>query len=817
MKRLPNIILSGNRGFTLFQLIGVLVAVAIVATLALQVVAKSVAKSNYTIAKQEMVEIGYAIAGNPQIAGECGYVGDVGALPSSLMDLIKKPADVCDSWNGPYLDVTEYPNNPEKAIKDPWNNEYGYDDGTVVVYSNGPNGVDTLLTYKFASSEEDILNNDMTISFNRAGYTPYVLSGCDTVPFTKVNNTDNQWIADGLTKCPGDIFYIDSNGDKQPITGNENIASQSETNSPGVGIIQYVNSPESKKADVYGGNNHIVDYTAENTGDVSFQIRQMRITWESFGNYWGPFQPKLASATVEGNTLFNHVNQGEGARLNSGGIIHFGSNEPFTFTPGQMDFTSMVFQDVVKGDVYNVDMRGTRFTIDYWPINAGKQSIAFEIGNYGIPGQIQYVTNSLVTGPEEQTGGEETDEPLTDYFILVDGDIDIAGNHHNINPGDIHSNSDITINGNTQSTFCGNVTAVGTFSSPGRDPAFCNNTPQGNQANVELPTMGEPWSYDSNEVKVGNESGNYTLSGSALTFEYDVIKVNNGSLTISDATISGSVIFDVSGNVNVRGDLLTASEDDEIIILAGGNVTTSGGNTHTVNASIHADGAAQISGNSHTFEKLIWVDGSAQISGNSNVFNEGFWAGGSIQYTNTSGSLTGLLWSGGSTHIAASDHDFVGGIIAGGDLDISGSRLGSGYNSEYVVSPIDNSNVPQAKVYELDFTLKNGGETKVFVKEIYFDWHDSEVYLTEAEFGGVTVFNSEANGGDRLSNNSTLTLDSPLTFGPGKIAPNLLHGFYDASTGGDPVDMEGISVEVIFKDPYGNEYPIAIPVSGLTS
>jgi|GEM_PF-3293913 len=799
--KLPGV--SNTRGFTLFQLIGVLVAVAIVATVALQVVQTSVARSAIENARTEMREIGFAIVGNPNVDTDCGYIGDVGELPPNLNALIHKPDDVCDRWNGPYIEVAS--EDPNGAIRDPWGREYIYEPPNLYIKSNTEEG--KTLVHNFADSYDQILNNQMTIVFNVPGKTPAIENGCEIVQFTRVGETD-RWLAEGLTQCPGDIFYYaGESGEEKVIRNPDVVYDVTDSEQAGMGIIQYVNE-EGKKAHTKGSKNHIVDYTAEYTGDDALPVRQIRITWKQFGNYWASLSPKLASLSVDNSELWNH---GDGPRLSNGGVISFDKDDPFMFDPDEMNFDAMVFEDLVYGNVYNVDMRGTEFTVDYWPASGGeKQTITFRVGDYTPQGQIVY-TNNLVTSPGS---GIASNDPLSDDLILAAGDIDIAGNHQETS-GDIRSNDDITITGNTQSEFCGNMQHNGSYSASGQGPDLCEFEEQW-VGDIDLPSMGLPWSAG---VADETEAGNYTLSGNQSYENGTVVEiVSGGSLTIDDATVSGNVTFVVDGGVDVAGDLAIDSENGgQVIILAGGNVTTSGGNGHTVDAYIHADGTVHISGNDHEFAKLLWVDGSAQIAGNSNDFGGGIWAGGSMQYTNNSGTVNGIVWSGGSMHIAASDKVLNGAIICGGDLQITGSRLNATYVADNVKPPISD----EVMIYDLDFDLENPTAVDVYVDQFKFTVLDNDgnpAYLSEAIFNGTVFHNAGDNrltAGEVFNIVNGTSLTDAVQFSPGAIDNNQLNGFYLNSSGDEHLNVAGKEIQITFYEVNTDEeHVITIPVPG---
>ena len=97
---------SRSRGFTLVEVVLVLIISAILVTVALRsgVSISDAAKTEET--KQELEALEYAMVGNPSlynngVRADFGYVGDVGALPLNLNALATNPG--LATWKGPYI------------------------------------------------------------------------------------------------------------------------------------------------------------------------------------------------------------------------------------------------------------------------------------------------------------------------------------------------------------------------------------------------------------------------------------------------------------------------------------------------------------------------------------------------------------------------------------------------------------------------------------------------------------------------------------------------------------------------------------------
>lgn len=107
----PPLYKNKNRGFTLLELLVVLVIIGLLAGIVGPRLFKNVSKSEITTAKAQIDSLGKALD---------QYRLDVGHYPASqegLAALMQKPATEAN-WNGPYL---------KKAVPlDPWSQPYQY-------------------------------------------------------------------------------------------------------------------------------------------------------------------------------------------------------------------------------------------------------------------------------------------------------------------------------------------------------------------------------------------------------------------------------------------------------------------------------------------------------------------------------------------------------------------------------------------------------------------------------------------------------------------------------------------------------------------
>jgi len=144
-----------KRGFTLIELVIVIILVGILATIATRKMSVSIETAQYEQTKKELDQLARAIVGNPEVfvngaRADFGYVGDVGALPPNLDALVQNPGGYA-TWDGPYM-ATGFESDGFK--KDAWDVNYVYTDTLIRSTGSGSN-IDKL----FANSSADLLNN----------------------------------------------------------------------------------------------------------------------------------------------------------------------------------------------------------------------------------------------------------------------------------------------------------------------------------------------------------------------------------------------------------------------------------------------------------------------------------------------------------------------------------------------------------------------------------------------------------------------------------------------------------------------------------
>ncbi len=143
---------SSKSGFTLIELVMVILLLGILSTIAIPKVTDIIQTARLKATKGEMTELKKAIMGDPSsVAGgvliDKGFNGDIGHLPVTLDDLVNQGSYpnwnrfTQSGWNGPYISEDFSSDNEWKI--DAWGNTYEIFSpaaGDTSLLSYGPDG-----------------------------------------------------------------------------------------------------------------------------------------------------------------------------------------------------------------------------------------------------------------------------------------------------------------------------------------------------------------------------------------------------------------------------------------------------------------------------------------------------------------------------------------------------------------------------------------------------------------------------------------------------------------------------------------------------
>ena len=165
-----------QRGFTLIELVIVIIILSILATVATRQLSTTVDTAKYEQTKNEMDALAAAIRGSEELyesgaRTDFGYVGDIGGLPPNLDALVQNPG--YGTWKGPYIDRGIA---ADDFKKDGWGANYTYQD-TMIRSSGSGSNIDKL----YASSRAELLSNSVEGYLTDADRTPPTSAHINTI------------------------------------------------------------------------------------------------------------------------------------------------------------------------------------------------------------------------------------------------------------------------------------------------------------------------------------------------------------------------------------------------------------------------------------------------------------------------------------------------------------------------------------------------------------------------------------------------------------------------------------------------------------
>jgi general secretion pathway protein G len=364
-------IVGSERGFSLIEVVLVVLIMGILSAIAAQKWSGAMEQSRFEATRGEMENLAEAITGNPELIAngirtDFGYVGDVGALPPNLDALVTNPGGYA-TWGGPYVQ-NDFTQNPNDYKQDAWGATYAYTGGVSIT----SNGSGSAVTKQFAGAASDLTSNSVQGS-----------------------------VTDGLDNPPGDssssvsvrITYPNGSGTTTTSTVNPNTGGSYSFaanipigNHPVTAIYKtdtvkrYVSVlPESTAfvdfrfpGDLWsgsssGGGGGGLQYVSgsaasQNSGkDFSFNVTNLTGSSISITSITATYAPAIYYKTIRiaGNTVFDSdIPRGGNGQTKSFSNIDISNGATIA-----IDYQS--FKQCETGGCGNGDVTGVAFTIDF--------------------------------------------------------------------------------------------------------------------------------------------------------------------------------------------------------------------------------------------------------------------------------------------------------------------------------------------------------------------------------------------------------------------------------------------------------------------
>jgi prepilin-type N-terminal cleavage/methylation domain-containing protein len=368
---------SNQSGFTLVEVIMVIVILGILAAVAMKTLDSGLETSRVEETRRELDQLAIAIGGNPElfsngVRSDFGYVGDVGAMPPTLDALVLNPGYA--TWKGPYI-KSDYSGFADDYKRDAWGQTYVYSASTMV---KSIGGAPDTLTRVLVSSVTDFTQNTLSCQLTDAAGNPpgdsaskvrVILSYPNGVGGTKDSiASPNKSGTVAFSNCVPvgnrriKAIYQATNDTVQTVVSVlPRSTVQATLRFPGAlwaatstgGSSATTMQLVPGSVTISGTNNSNLQFSIENTTTSSKYITSIRVTHTKVAYYrrviW-------ASTTVFNNNT---------ARAASGQTVTFSAGQPIGAYGGVVRIQINEFRSTASGSSSLVNMSATPITVDF--------------------------------------------------------------------------------------------------------------------------------------------------------------------------------------------------------------------------------------------------------------------------------------------------------------------------------------------------------------------------------------------------------------------------------------------------------------------
>ncbi len=165
--------MKGYKGFTIMELLVVVLIIGILSTVALRTIDATRDRALFDQTIKEMRELVNAMVGNPEITAngqriDFGFFGDMMRLPNDLRELVENTTN-SPHWRGPYL-RQEFLQDSIGYRFDAWGNPYTYNPvtGTIATLGNGKFPMTMRVVDSISHLTKNIITGNITDAENNS-------------------------------------------------------------------------------------------------------------------------------------------------------------------------------------------------------------------------------------------------------------------------------------------------------------------------------------------------------------------------------------------------------------------------------------------------------------------------------------------------------------------------------------------------------------------------------------------------------------------------------------------------------------------------